>query len=91
MLVDSGADVTLLPSAVIETLGIVAEGELTLQGYDGDRNTAPIVQAIVRWGKYTFPGQYVVGNANVGVLGRDILNNLRLDLNGPALVGTVTR
>lgn len=44
MLDDSGADVTLLPSA-----------------------------------------------ADVGVLGRDILNNLRLELNGPALVGTVTR
>lgn len=89
MLIDSGADVSLLPADVAARLGLVTVGEQVLQSYDGERRSAPFVEATVCWGKYTFKGQYVVGTADVGVLGREILNLLRLDLNGPELIGAV--
>jgi hypothetical protein len=46
MLLDSGADVTLLPQPAVQRLGVVsqqAEG-IELVGFDGRRSTAPIVR-----------------------------------------------
>lgn len=85
MLIDSGADVTLLPATVANSLGLKVEGEQMLEAFDGGKSGAPIVSTTVVWGKFTFKGQYVVGAYEVGVLGRDVLNNIRLTLNGPEL------
>lgn len=83
MLIDSGADVTLLPAGVISQIDVAAEGEQMLQAYDGSRCSLQVVHAAVRLDRFTFTGSYVVGQGDSGVLGRDILNRLRLDLNGP--------
>jgi hypothetical protein len=42
----------------------------------------------VQVGSLTLPGVYVVGDdlGNEVILGRDVLNRLRLTLDGPALV-----
>ncbi|HEX3128580.1 MAG TPA: aspartyl protease family protein, partial [Thermoanaerobaculia bacterium] len=58
MLLDSGADVTLLPQSGVQRLGVASEsaGEIELVGFDGRRSTAPIVRVdLVLLGK-TFKG-----------------------------------
>jgi hypothetical protein len=87
MLLDSGADVTLLPQSGVQRLGVVSEqaGEIELVGFDGRRSTAPIVRVdLILLGK-TFKGRYLTFDQECGILGRDILNHLVLLLDGPAL------
>jgi len=46
MLIDSGADVTLLPSAAVELLGLACTGDTNqLQAFDGTISESGVVQA----------------------------------------------
>ena len=87
MLLDSGADVTLLPQSGLQRLGVATEQteEVELVGFDGRRSTAPVVRVdLVLLGK-TFKGRYLTFDQECGILGRDILNHLVLLFDGPAL------
>lgn len=87
MLLDSGADVTLLPESGVQRLGVMRESaeEVELVGFDGRRSTAPVVRVdLILLGK-TFKGRYLTFDQECGILGRDILNHLALLLDGPAL------
>jgi hypothetical protein len=87
MLLDSGADVTLLPQSGVQRLSVASEQaeEVELVGFDGHRSTSPIVRVdLILLGK-TFKGRYLTFNQECGILGRDILNHLALLLDGPAL------
>lgn len=87
MLLDSGADVTLLPQPVIERLGIVIPETkgYELAGFDGSKSIARSVKADLHLPPWTFKGQFLVIDQTSGVIGRDILNNLVLVLDGPHL------
>ena len=84
LLVDSGADVTLLPRAAVERLGIAAAGgQYELVGFDGSRSLAPsavVELVLLRW---TFRGQYLLIDDERCVLGRNVLNHLAVLLDGP--------
>lgn len=85
MLIDSGADVTLLPQASIDFLGIEAkagEGYL-LQGFDGNTSVAKAVNVDLIFGRRTFKGRFLLINQAWGILGRDVLNHICLILDGP--------
>lgn len=87
MLIDSGADVTLLPQASVELLGIVADANTTyeLTGFDGSQSSALAVRADLLFQHKTFKGEFLLINQEVGYIGRDILNHLSLSLDGPSL------
>jgi len=86
MLIDSGADATLLPQSVIESLGILGTGErYQLEAFDGTISESEVVRANLVFMSRRFRGRYLLIDAEVGVLGRDILNHTRLLLDGPAL------
>jgi len=87
LLIDSGADVTLLPRNSINSLGI---GTLSNEGYelmsfDGSVSVAPAVQIDLLFLKRTFKGRFLVIDQEWGILGRDILNHLAILLDGPTL------
>lgn len=86
MLIDSGADVTLLPQSSVEFLGIVAEANTTyeLTGFDGSQSLALAVRADLLFQRKTFKGEFLLINQEVGYIGRDILNHLALILDGPS-------
>lgn len=87
MLIDSGADITLLPQFAIDFIGAEQDENATyeLAGFDGrvSRVNAVIVDLIFL--RKIFKGQYLIINQDHGLIGRDILNQLILTLNGPAL------
>ncbi|MGC8644438.1 MAG: hypothetical protein ACP5XB_31630 [Isosphaeraceae bacterium] len=86
LLVDSGADVTLLPRFVVDRIGIAAltDQQYELIGFDGTRSFAPAaVLDMVLFGR-VFRGRYLLIDGDHGVLGRDVLNHLVLLLDGPA-------
>lgn len=86
MLIDSGADVTLLPSATIVELGLERDTSrgFELEGYDGSRCIVHPVKAVLEVGSFRFKGEYLHADRAIGVLGRgDILNRVVLELDGP--------
>lgn len=90
MQIDLGADISLLPQPTIALLGIQTNSEsgYELEAFDGTRSEAQSVQADLIWLRKTFKGRFaLVGNPaqTYGILGRDILNHLRLLLDGPNL------
>src|SRR3954452_16519308 len=86
MLIDSGADATLLPRSAATSLGLDGTGErYQLVGFDGTVSESEAVLAGLVFLRRNFRGRYLLTGAEVGVIGRDILNHLRLLLDGPAL------
>lgn len=87
MLVDSGADVTLIPTTFAVQIGLHADAEESyeLMAFDGSISTAPVVQLGMSFLRKTFRGRFLLIDQEWGVLGRDILNLLTLLLDGPNL------
>ena len=87
MLIDSGADVTLIPRACAENLGLegATEVSLHLQGFDGGTIAAKVVEAELVFLGRNFHGHFPLIQDEYGILGRNVLNNLSLVLDGPRL------
>ena len=87
MLLDSGADVTLIPQMTLGRLGItsVQDKHYELIGFDGNTSFAPVVQLELIFCGRTFRGQFLIINQEWGILGRNVLNSVPLMLDGPNL------
>jgi hypothetical protein len=87
LLVDSGADVTLLPRRAVEGLGIslATSRGYEIAGFDGNKSFVPAVNLDMLFLKRLFRGQYLVIDEERGILGRDVLNHIALLLDGPHL------
>ncbi|MBK6426730.1 MAG: hypothetical protein IPF82_11210 [Blastocatellia bacterium] len=84
MLLDSGADVTLLPRAAVDTLNLPAlDVTYTLAGFDNKQSEAGAVHAQLVLLDKRFRGTFLVIDSDVGVIGRNILNSIRIQLDGP--------
>ena len=84
LLIDSGADATLLPKSCIDSLGLVIESNATyeLVAFDGKTSKSIAVRADLIWQGKTFKGEFLLIEQDVGYLGRDVLNHLSLLLDG---------
>lgn len=85
LLIDTGADITLLPRTAIERLGVVplADQQYALRGFDGSISLAPVVVVDMLFLRRAFRGRYLVIEIERGILGRDILNHVTVLLDGP--------
>ncbi len=84
---DSGADVTLLPQAAVDQLGISAgPGEgYELMGFDGSVSVARAVWLDLLFLRRSFKGRFLLIDQEWGLLGRDTLNHVSLLFDGPRL------
>jgi len=86
MLIDSGADISLLPMSVAVSLQTERTGaKYELVAFDGTKSQADAVFAELVLLKRAFKGQFLLIDQQVGVLGRDILNHICIVLDGPRL------
>lgn len=84
MLIDTGADVSVVPRSLALRLGAVARPTgVLLEMYDGTRSESEVVDLRVELVRFRFAGAFVLMDAEHGVLGRNILNLLVLTLDGP--------
>jgi hypothetical protein len=87
MLIDSGADITLVPQTSINELnpGFDPRDSYELRAFDGQSSVAQSVQLDLVFLRKTFRGRFLIINSEAGILGRDVLNHLAIVLDGPRL------
>ncbi|MFN2480289.1 MAG: aspartyl protease family protein [Pyrinomonadaceae bacterium] len=85
MLLDTGADVSLLPHVSLSGLGVTpAEDErFELTGFDGTVSLAPLVRVELIFLGQLLRGEFPLIAQDYGILGRNILNALPLLFDGP--------
>lgn len=88
MLLDTGADASLVPREAIATI-VDADDDLPqyeLEAFDGTKSLSPAVRLEVNFLDKNFRGQFLVADGNVGILGRNVLNSVSLLFDGPRLI-----
>lgn len=87
MLLDSGADVTLVAQSSIERLGLAVDPRESyeLMSFDGTTSSAQVVRLDLIFLRRVFRGRFLMTFQEYGILGRDILNHISLLLDGPGL------
>src|SRR5262245_38817630 len=75
MLLDSGADITLIPQSAATSLGLVSvhNKRYELVGFDGTSSFASVVQVELVFCQKTFRGQFLLIDQTWGILGRNVL------------------
>ena len=86
-LVDTGADITVVPDSVAAQLGLVHQGDILVRGFNGASVLRPTFIVDIQIGRHWFDLVEVISApTNELILGRNVLNLLDLRLNGPQLV-----
>lgn len=88
MLIDSGADVTLIPQQSVTLLGASIEPDTGYEvtSFDRRKSIAQVVSLDVIFLRRAFRGRFLVSNQEWGIVGRDVLNHVALVLDGPRLM-----
>ncbi len=87
MLIDTGADSSLVPRSIASRLGygpLVGKG-VDVFAFDGRVCKADVIQADLYFENKIFRGEYLLSEDSVGILGRDILNRLIMEFDGPGM------
>lgn len=87
MLLDTGADVTLIPQSFMGELGLTTDPKegFELMAFDGRLSVALAVQLDLILLRRVFRGRYLIINQEYGVIGRNIINQVSLLFDGPRL------
>jgi hypothetical protein len=85
MLLDTGADVSLVPRGALSDAASVSTANIQyeLEAFDGTRTVSTTVELEMQFLGKSFRGQFLLVNGDYGIIGRNILNNLSLHLDGP--------
>jgi predicted aspartyl protease len=83
-LVDTGADLSTLPSDAIQRLQLVPLDEIPVASYRGETVLAATYLTRMHMGSWTIDTvEIIAGGEEYAILGRDVLNQFSLVLDGP--------
>jgi predicted aspartyl protease len=85
MLVDTGADCTLIPARIAKSLCLPMVDKIEIMGVGGKAMAAPVYAARIRLGTLRAIAR-LVALGDESLLGRDLLNRLILRIDGPAQI-----
>lgn len=85
-IVDSGSDVTLIPVTILRRMGSTSVGNAVLSEAWGTERRINVYLVNVRIGSHVVRGVRVLGVSDdeEAILGRNVLNQLVVTLDGPA-------
>ncbi len=84
MLIDTGADVSVIPLSVATVVEVTLQpSNVPIQSYDGDQMFCDEAQLSLEFLRYRFSGIFLVTESEYGILGRNILNSLVIEMDGP--------
>jgi len=84
-LIDSGAFMTAIPEDLVGQLRILPAGEISTKGYKEGEQTHRTYFVDVSFNSYSFYREVMAVKRKNVLIGRDILNQLKLILNGKNL------
>jgi predicted aspartyl protease len=86
VLVDSGSDGTTIPVEILDEIGALSIGTAIMSGIWGTRRQVNVYLVHIEIGSHLLPAVRIAGvpAGTGGILGRDVLNQLSVHLNGPA-------
>lgn len=84
-LIDSGADATMLPKWILTEIGARSVGRKYLRGVTGSRELVGLYLVVIHMPTGISYGIRAVATIDSGevILGRDVLNQWRITLDGP--------
>lgn len=82
---DTGADGSMIPLEVLQQIGARYSDKRLLSGITGDGEMVGLYLVQIQLESETIYGIEAAGYGSEIILGRDVLNQLELLLNGPAL------
>lgn len=93
VLIDSGADISIVPKHLLVRWGIPSRVEASLRGQWGERRSVHLYVVDLQIGELLLPAVYVAGDEEGDeiILGRNVLNQLPLFLDGPTQVCEVVQ
>ncbi|MFN8496420.1 MAG: retroviral-like aspartic protease family protein [Anaerolineae bacterium] len=91
-LIDTGADGTIVPVAILDNIRAPSTTEMFIRSQWGESRRVLLYLVDVELGDLTVPGVEVVGDelSDEIVLGRDVINRVRVFLDGPKGMTTIT-
>lgn len=89
MLVDTGADCTLVPASLVRQLKLPQIDVVGLTGIGGARRRSTVHAAAIEVGELRLVAR-VVAFTDEAILGRDVLNDAVARLDGPGLTISIT-
>ena len=86
MLIDTGADISVVPRSAVSQLALSVEqaAQYEVAGFGEGRSTLPAIDLRMTFLGHNFRGQFLVVEQDHGILGRNVLNAVRIHLDGPA-------
>ena len=85
-LVDTGSDASMMPLELLEQANAQSIDRAMIRGITGHRQSVELYLATIHIGSYRVHAVQVaaIENAQVAILGRDVLNHLNVMLSGTA-------
>src|SRR5712692_7035495 len=84
MLIDTGADISFVPLDVAVGVGAeMLESTSIAQMFSAETSTFAQVRLTIEFLHFRINGEFVVAPSEYGVIGRNILNLLKVTLDGP--------
>lgn len=87
LLIDSGSDVTIIPQASANQIRVnpIEDAGYEVEGFKGSPMIMPVVLLEMLFLNRIFKGQFLLTDQDYSILGRNVLNNVAILLNGPIL------
>ncbi len=87
MLLDTGADLTVIPKYAVENLDLEFPPNLKfrLESFDGKKSVNQGAELEINFANYKIRGKFPLIEQDYGIIGRNILNRFKIELDGQNL------
>jgi predicted aspartyl protease len=85
-LIDTGVSMTCIPKKVIEVLGLPSVSSTTIKDFEGHTSDVAIYLANILLLNFNIKTKVLPIDSEIGLIGRDILNQMAITLDGKNLV-----